>query len=134
MTLSEYIKQYRKRLGISQRTFAQRCNVSHAYIGFLEKGVNPSTGEPIKPSLRNLYRIAKGMDIRLDELLSSIDDMTVMLEGGESVPTNQLWRTSSSETKSIEDYLLTVYRGMDQDGQQRLIEQASMLYEKYRKE
>lgn len=134
MTLGEYLKEYRKRMRMSQRSLAQKCAVSHAYIGFLEKGINPSTGEPIKPSLVNLHKIANGMEIRLEELLSSIDDMTVTLDNGEAVPGEQIEKALESEVDAIETFLLTVYRDMIPEGQQRLIELATMLYGKYKKE
>lgn len=134
MTLGDYLKNYRERMKLSQRAFALKCNVSHAYIGFLESGVNPTTKEPIKPSLVNLHKIANGMGIRLEELLASVDDMAVTLDGGESIPGEQIERTLSKEASTVEEYLLRVYRDMNPDGQQRLIEQATMLYEKYKKE
>lgn len=134
MTLGEYLKNYRKRMGLSQRAFAQRCNVSHAYIGFLESGVNPTTGEPIKPSLANLHKIANAMEIRLDELISAVDEMTVTLDVGETTQSKTLGETLSQEEESIEMAMIQMYRGMKPDGRQRLVEQAVMLYEKYKKE
>jgi transcriptional regulator with XRE-family HTH domain len=134
MTLGKYLKEYRKRMQLSQRALAVRCNVSHAYIGFLEKGVNPATGEPLKPSLANLHKIANGMGVRLDELLSAVDDMIITLDSGESVPGEQVEKALETEADTLENFLLMVYRDMNPDGQQRLNEQAAMLYEKYRKE
>lgn len=134
MTLGEYLKNYRDRMKLSQRAFAQRCDVSHAYIGFLESGVNPSTGEPIKPSLVNLHKIAKGMEIRLEELLAAVDDMAVTLDNGETIPGERIERTLTREAEGMEDFLIHLYRDMKPDGQQRLIEQATMLYGKYKKE
>ena len=69
MTLVEIIKQYRQEHGLSQRQFAAQCGVSNGYISMLERGENPKTGEPIRPSLVQLRRIAKGMGMTLDELL-----------------------------------------------------------------
>lgn len=134
MTLGEYLKEYRKRMQLSQRALAMKCSVSHAYIGFLEKGVNPTTGEPLKPSLVNLHKIANGMGIRLDELLSAVDDMIITLDSGEPVPGERIANALEAEADALETFLLTVYRDMKPEGQQRLIEQATMLYEKYRKE
>lgn len=134
MTLGEYLKNYRKRMGLSQRAFAQKCGVSHAYIGFLESGTNPSTGEPIKPSLVNLHKIAHAMEIRLEEMLSAVDDMAVTLDNGETVPGERIERALSREADNMEAFLVQLYRDMKPDGQQRLIEQATMLYNVYKKE
>ena len=124
MTLSEFLKDYRRRMNISQRTLAQRCNVSHAYIGFLEKGVNPTTGEPIKPTLANLEKIARGMNIELDSLIDSANVTMVTLNGYDIDPIDM-------KEESIESQLIRMYRGMTEDGQQRLMEQATMLFDKY---
>ena len=134
MTLGEFLKNYRKRMSLSQRDLAMRCNVSHSYIGFLESGKNPSTGEPIKPSLVNLHKIANGMEIRLDELLSSIDDMTVTLDTGDTIPSDRIEHVLSKEQDDLESFLVLLFRDMKPDGRQRLLEQATMLYDKYKKE
>ena len=134
MTLGEYLKDYRKRMKLSQRALALKCDVSHSYIGFLESGINPTTKEPIKPSLVNLHKLANGMGIRLDELLASVDDMAVTLDNGEAIPGERIERTLTREAEGMEDFLLHLYRDMKPDGQQRLIEQATMLYGKYKKE
>lgn len=132
MTLGEYLKSYRKRMGLSQRAFAQKCNVSHAYIGFLEKGVNPSTGEPIKPTLNNLHKIANGMEVPLDDIISLVD--SVILDTGDPIESDQIERVLIREQDSLENYLIQLYRDMKPDGKQRLLEQAAILYEKYKKE
>ncbi len=43
----------------------------------LESGKNPHTGAPIKPSIDSLYKIASGMNLSLDELLSSVDSFSI---------------------------------------------------------
>lgn len=134
MKLGEYIKRYRMRMGLSQRAFSQKCNVSHSYIGFLEKGENPTTKEPIKPSLAKLHKIANAMGIRLDELLDAVDDMVVELDCGDEVPGSRVKKVLSKEADGLEEYLLHVYRDMKPDGQQRLIEQATLLHSVYKKE
>jgi transcriptional regulator with XRE-family HTH domain len=134
MTLGEYIKRYRERMGLSQRAFSQKCDVSHSYIGFLEKGENPTTKEPIKPSLVNLHKIANAMEIRLDELLDAVDDMVVKLDCGDEVPGSRVKNVLSKEADGMEAFLIHIYRDMKPDGQQRLIEQATLLYSAYKKD
>jgi transcriptional regulator with XRE-family HTH domain len=134
MTLGEYIKAYRTRMGLSQRSFSQKCKVSHAYIGFLEKGVNPSTGKPINPTLVQLHNIAYAMGIRLDELLDAVDDMVVKLDTGDEVPGDRVQKVLKKEAEGTEFLLLQIYRELKPEGQQRLIEQATMLYGVYKKD
>lgn len=43
MKLGEWIKQYRAERKLSMQDFADMCGFSKAYIGQLEKGINPST-------------------------------------------------------------------------------------------
>lgn len=82
MTLGDLIYQYRVDHHISQRAFAQRCNVSNVYISMLEKNNNPSTGKPIIPSITQLKAIASAMGYTLDEIMRMVDDDSlVSLEG-----------------------------------------------------
>lgn len=82
MTLGDLIYQYRVDHHISQRAFAQRCNVSNVYISMLEKNNNPSTGKPIIPSITQLKAIASAMEYTLDEIMRMVDDDSlVSLEG-----------------------------------------------------
>ena len=79
MTLSELIKEYRKDHQLSQRQFAIKCNVSNVHISMLENNMNPRTGKPLTPTLPMLKKIADGMNITLDELLSKTEDFLVDL-------------------------------------------------------
>ena len=83
MTIGEIICQYRAEHNLSMRKFALKCGLSNGYIGMLERGVNPNTGEPIIPNLRTLQSLAKGLDMTLDDLIKSADESTlVSLEDG----------------------------------------------------
>ena len=77
MTLSEIIKTYMKDHRLSYRRFAEKCGVSHVTISFLAKNLNPQTGKQPMPTLRLLKQLAEGMDMTLDELLHTADDMPV---------------------------------------------------------
>lgn len=79
MKLVELIIQYRISHDLSQRQFAQRCNLSNGYISMLERGVNPSTGKPITPTFPQLQKLASGMGISLMELFEQVDDMPIDL-------------------------------------------------------
>ena len=77
MKLSEFIMKYREEHGLSQRQFAEICDVSNSYISMLEKERNPKTGQPIVPSMLQYVKIANGMNISVQDLFSSIDDAPV---------------------------------------------------------
>ena len=85
MTLSEYIKNYRLENKISQRQLAADCSLSTGYISLIEKEYNPQTGKKMIPTLEVLNKLAKGMKMPLDELLSSCDDMQVTLSKEEKI-------------------------------------------------
>lgn len=88
MTLGDYIKSYRQEHGLSQRSFAAQSGLSNGYISMVEKGENPATGEPIKPTLIALKKIASGMGITLAVLISRCDDIPVDLS--QELPDNVL--------------------------------------------
>ena len=83
MTLPELIIEYRNEHGISQRQMASQCRLSTGYISLIEKETNPQTGKPMVPSLAVLNKLAKGMGITLDKLLSVCDDMPVDISATE---------------------------------------------------
>lgn len=74
MTLAELIKKYRQERGMSMREFGRKCGFSNAYISTLESGVNPHTGEILKPTLATYQKIAAAMGITIDSLFSMLQD------------------------------------------------------------
>lgn len=77
MTLKDLVTNYRTVNGLSQRQFALQCGLSNGYISMIEKGINPSTGEKITPTLPALNKLATGMHMSLNELFAVVDDMDV---------------------------------------------------------
>lgn len=90
MTLSDYIKEYRNKHGLSQRQFALLCGVSNGYISMLENQLNPKTNEPINPTPQQLKKIAAGMGLTLQELLSKVDNLFIDLSSSFSLPISPL--------------------------------------------
>lgn len=74
MDLGEWIKKYRNEHGLSMQAFADKCGFSKAYIGQLEKGINPSTGKPISPTLQTFEKIANGTNMSVDNLMMELDE------------------------------------------------------------
>ena len=77
MKLGDLIREYRDSHDLSQRQFASQCDLSNGYISILEKGINPSTGKPVTPTLPQLKKLADGMRITLSELFERADDMPI---------------------------------------------------------
>lgn len=100
MTLAEMIIDYRTKHDMSQRQFALGCGVSNGYISMIEKGINPSTGEPITPTLQRLRKIAKGMHTTVDALLFEADDLDIDLTKEPSIPEDD--ELSAGEVRIIQ--------------------------------
>ena len=81
MTLAELIVNYRTSHSLSQRQMGMQCGLSTGYISLIEKEINPQTGKPMVPTLAVLNKIAKGMSMTIDELISVCDDMPVDING-----------------------------------------------------
>lgn len=77
MNLAEIIINYRNEHSLSQRQFAAQCGLSNGYISMLEKGLNPKTKTPITPTLPILRKIAHGIGVSIDELLTVADDLDI---------------------------------------------------------
>jgi|InofroStandDraft_1065614.scaffolds.fasta_scaffold13298_3 transcriptional regulator with XRE-family HTH domain len=104
MTLKEYVIEYRKSHKISQRKFAAMCDLSNGFISMLEKGDNPHTQKPITPSLPTLKKLATGMGISLDELLSVTDDIQLNLTAFDLEDSSTMESFSDKEIQLIEAY------------------------------
>lgn len=121
MKLGDFIQEYRKQHDLSQRQFAEKCNLSNGYISMLEKGMNPNTGEPVTPTLLNLKKLADGMNITIMKLLEVIDDMPLNIS--EQVNINQT------------SYIQILYDNLNTEGQEQLLNYTKYLFmqDKYKK-
>ena len=72
MKLSEFLIQYRTEHNLSARKFASMCGLSNAYISLIE---NESTKSP---TLDALKKIAKAINIDVDEFIRMLDDDTLI--------------------------------------------------------
>ena len=101
MKLSEIIIEYRTKHNLSQRDFAKKCELSNGYISMIEKEKNYDTNKKINVTLDSMQKLAKGMNMALDELLKKTDDMIVSLEHNRPDTTLQL---STHEIQLIQSY------------------------------
>ena len=117
MKLSEFIIKYREEHDLSQRQFAEICDVSNGYISMIEKEINPKTGLPISVSLPNYVKIAKGMGISVQDLFSSIDDAPVDMT--EKLPATEV----DGEQDSRKTQLIELFESLPADRQDAVIRQ-----------
>lgn len=74
--LSAFVRE--KRGDMSLREFAKLCgNISHTQIDSIERGADPRTGKPVRPTVETLSRIAKGTGVSVAYLaaLANGDDV-----------------------------------------------------------
>jgi len=95
MNLGDLIRQYRTIHDLSQRQFAEKCDLSNGYISILEKGANPNTGKPLTPTIPQLQKLATGMNITVMEMLEQIDDMPVDISALIDTPAQNKYVPSS---------------------------------------
>lgn len=57
--LGDFLRHYRDEHRLSLRALAERAGVSPAYISNLERGLDPMTKKPVKPSAKKLAELAK---------------------------------------------------------------------------
>ncbi len=79
MKLGDLIREYREKSELSQRQFADKCDLSNGYISILEKGANPNTGKPVTPTIPQLKKLAFGMNMTVMEMLEMVDDMPITI-------------------------------------------------------
>lgn len=115
MDLKEYLREYRASHGLSQRQFAEACGLSNGYISMIERGYNPKTKEPIICSLPTLQKLAAGMHISLNQLLTDIDDMPVDLVGEGQTTNRPASKSESRPTNPIDIELIELVTGLPQE-------------------
>lgn len=95
MTIGELVNKYRTEHELPMQEFANRCNLSKSYISMLEKSVNPRNNKPIIPTIETYNKIARGMNMELDNLLKMLDSTeqidlssidTVPIDSGYIIP------------------------------------------------
>ena len=73
--IGDYIKQYRG--DVSLRDFAKKCDISHTHLDSIEKGYDPRTGKPVRVTVDTLKKIAKAMNMSINDLLLKSGDVKV---------------------------------------------------------
>lgn len=110
--LSNFVRQ--KRGDLSLREFAKLCgNISHTQIDSIERGVDPRTNKPVRPTIETLQKIAKGTGVKVSYLaaLAANEDINDL--------TNPIKNTPVQFTNH-EKELLKKYRQLDADGKKEI--------------
>ena len=105
MKLGDWLKAYRARNNMTMQDLANACGFSKAYIGMLEKGINPTTGKPVSPTIQTLDKIAHGTGQDIDSLLRCLD-------GDQPVTLTTSPNTLSDEQATV----LKIYDELNSDG------------------
>ncbi|HEP1482720.1 XRE family transcriptional regulator [Streptococcus pyogenes] len=73
MKLGEIIKSFREEKKLSMDKFAEKSGLTKGYISMLEKNEHPKSKKPIIPTEETLLKVAKGMGVDIDFVLSRLD-------------------------------------------------------------
>lgn len=95
MQIGLLIKQYRATNDLTLREFAKKCGTSHSYIAMLESSKNSKTGEPIVPTIVMMKKLATGMGMSVNDLISLCDDMRISLDETSDIAVSK--KTSPTE-------------------------------------
>ena len=110
--LSNFVRQ--KRGDLSLREFAKLCgNISHTQIDSIERGVDPRTNKPVRPTIETLQKIAKGTGVKVSYLaaLAANEDINDL--------SNPI-KNSPVQFTNHEKELLKKYRQLDADGKKEI--------------
>lgn len=128
MTLSTIIRQYRADKSITMQQFAEKSGLSKGYISMLEKGTQPRNGKKITPSIETIAKIASAMNLTPDELVAMLDSNQRIYIGAKDEPPALAEPSAASFSLTPpEQGLITDYRAMNEEGQDKLTGYASDL-------
>lgn len=110
MQIGLLIKQYRATNDLTLREFAKKCGTSHSYIAMLESSKNSKTGEPIVPTIVMMKKLATGMNMSVNDLISICDDMKISLDGTADIAFAKKISPAELELSEGERMLIEVFR------------------------
>lgn len=116
LKLGDWVKNYRNEHGLSMQAMADLCGFSKAYIGVLEKGINPKTNKPLSPTMQTFQKIATATNYDLEELLKVLDN-------------NQLITVSPIQSSPLPDLTPKDEREIARDLEDMMHSMASAAYE-----
>lgn len=125
--MSNYLGDYLRRCRgeHSLREFAAKCRISHTHLDSIEKGADPRTGKKVSISTDTLRLIADGIGVDFIFLACLADGWSPDMVSNAVVPSG--YRTEVPFQKPLnqnETRLLDLYRDLNEEGQERLMESA----------
>ena len=117
MYLGEVIYNYRMKSKLTLKQFADKSGLSLAYVSQLENNKNPKTGRPIIPSAETFLKAARAMSMDINELFRMVDQNQPVSIG----------TTVDHTLTSREEVLIMKFRELNEEGQEKLIDQANLL-------
>ncbi len=116
--LSQIINNFRNKHHLTQEEFGLKCGLSKAYISILENERDPNTNEPPKPSLETFEKLAYGIGITRDELISRVEGKSLQKKfitvSSYSVPiikkSSDIWDSDVSKQQEIVNVSKDVYK------------------------
>lgn len=73
MILGDLIRQYRAEHNMNMQDFADKCDLSKAYISILERNINPKSGKPPVPTLETIQAVGQVIGIPFNDLIAMLD-------------------------------------------------------------
>lgn len=136
MKFGDRLKEIRKKKGLSQKELGQRLGVSQAMIAQYEKGDR-------NPKLETVKKIAAALEVGTDYLITlgtidlisstlsdkngfSEDEILKMLNAP-GVTFERLYNTLETDRIDTEKELLSNYRKLNNNGQEKALDQVEML-------
>lgn len=128
MKLGEFVLQYREGIGLSQKDFGKRCDLSHVVIGYIEKGERPN-GDPYRPRFDTVRKLAKGMGMSAEQLIKQCEDFELDIAvGPEETPIYYDFLQSHS---TDEEMILQAYREIPREYRIEAMRAVFKVREKY---
>lgn len=124
MFLGEIIREYRHKNNLTLKDFSVRSGLSVAYINQLERNRNPKTGTGITPSLSTFFKVAKAMNMSVDQLLLDVDESQPVRLSPRSDDDSSLFKDTFLP---INSRLASIYSLLNEEGIEKLIEYAEFL-------
>lgn len=121
MSISDNIKIYREKQGLSQRALAEKLGISQAAVSQFENGKNP-------PKIDTLQKIANALDVDINSLLEDTDSPLVRAvnRSGESSALfdsiKQSHLTKSIQFKNIDIELIKLFHQLNSKGKEKVID------------
>ncbi len=128
MNIGEIIKQYRTERKLSMDNFSKQSGLTKGYISMLEKNEHPKSKKPIIPTEETIVKVAKGMNVEIDDILEKLDpnqEIQINLS-----PSDILGISNSDSHTSTINEIMKVSNKLDENRQLNVLAFAKTQYKK----